>query len=327
MIISRTPFRISFAGGGSDLHAFYERWTGAVVSTTINKYVYVSVNRRFDHTVRVSYTRTEIVETASALQHELAREALHLAGLSGGVEIVTIADVPAGTGLGSSSSVTVGILNAVYAYTERFRSADQLARQACHIEIDVIQKPIGKQDQYSAAYGGLNYIEFHPDESVSVQPIICAAQTKRLLESRLLMFFTGVRGDCANILTEQQEDTRKGGGKHELLIEMVEIARRMRDALQRDDLTCFGALLHENWELKKRMNQGISNPAMTVGIARRAARERRAVRSLAPAAADSCCLYCEEAAYAAVRQAMTAEGLREFPIHFEGQSSRIIYVR
>ena len=326
MIISRTPFRISFAGGGSDLRAFYERRTGAVVSTTINKHVYVSVNPRFDHTVRVSYTKTEIVETANQLQHELAREVLQMAGISGGIEIVTIADVPAGTGLGSSSSVTVGILNAVYAYTERFRSAEQLAQQSCHIEIDVIRKPIGKQDQYSAAYGGLNYIEFNPDESVTVQPIICAAKTKRLLESRLLMFFTGVRGDCANILAEQQEDTRKGGDKQEILTEMVDIARGMRDSLQQDDLDSFGVQLHHNWELKKRMNHGISNPAIDRWYEQARRAGAHGGKILGAGGSGFLLLYCEEESHTAVRLAMKAEGLREFPIRFDGQGSRIIYV-
>jgi D-glycero-alpha-D-manno-heptose-7-phosphate kinase len=325
MIISRTPLRISFVGGGSDLQAFYRDQPGAVVSTAIDKYIYVSVTRRFDHTVRVSYTRTEIVETVENLQHELAREALRLAGLSGGVEIVTIADVPAGTGLGSSSSVTVGLLNAIYAYREKFRSAEQLAHDACRIEIDTLHKPIGKQDQYSAAFGDLNYMEFHADETVVVRPVICAAETRRLLQQRLMTFFTGIRGDAADILTEQQADTRRED-KKEVLAEMVELARQLRDALQQNDLSGFGALLHRNWELKKRMNTRISNPQVDAWYhaARRAGAQGGKI--LGAGGGGFLLLYCEEDSQEAVRQAMTAFGLREFPMSFDRQGSRIIYV-
>ena len=187
MIISRTPFRMSFAGGGSDLQAYYGRRPGAVVSAAIDRYMYVTVNHRFDQTIRVSYTKTEIVEQVDLLHHDLVREAMKLTGIGPGIEVTTIADVPSGTGLGSSSSLMVGLLNALYAFQGKYRSPDQLAREACHLEIDVLKKPIGKQDQYAAACGGMNYIQFNPDETVFVDPIICSLQTRTELGRRLML--------------------------------------------------------------------------------------------------------------------------------------------
>ena len=185
MIITRTPLRISFAGGGSDLPAFYEQEPGAVVSTAIDKYIYITVNPKFDHKIRASYSITEIVDTVDNLQHELIREAMHTLSLREGIEITSISDIPSsGTGLGSSSSYTVGLLNALYAYKGHMAGAERLAAEASHIEIDRCRKPIGKQDQYIAAYGGLNYIRFNPDGSVFTDPVICSAATRQKLQTR-----------------------------------------------------------------------------------------------------------------------------------------------
>src|SRR5512143_1467334 len=174
MIISRTPLRISFAGGGSDLPAFYEQEPGAVVSTAICKYVYITVNTKFDRRIRASYSRTEIVDHVDEIQHELIREALKVTGIDAAIEITSISDIPSrGTGLGSSSAYTVGLLNALYAYRYHLAGAERLAREACEIEIDRCGKPIGKQDQYIAAYGGMKYLAFDPDDTVHVDPILC----------------------------------------------------------------------------------------------------------------------------------------------------------
>ena len=173
MIISRTPLRMSFVGGGSDLPVFYRKYGGAVVSTAINRYVSVTVNQKFDDRIRISYSRTEDARTVNHIKHPLVREGLKLAGIAGGVEITSIADIPSkGSGLGSSSTFTVGLLNALHAYAGRHAGAEQLAREACEIEIERCGEPIGKQDQYAAAFGGLNLIQFNADDSVSVEPII-----------------------------------------------------------------------------------------------------------------------------------------------------------
>ena len=174
MIISRTPLRVSFLGGGSDLPSYYRRHGGAVLSTAIDHSVYVTVSRKFDNAVRVSYSRTEEVDQASQVEHPLVREALALAGIKGGIEITSVADIPAkGTGLGSSSSFTVGLLNALHAYRGCHATAARLAEESCNIEIERCREPIGKQDQYAAAYGGFNFIRFNPDESVEVKKVIC----------------------------------------------------------------------------------------------------------------------------------------------------------
>jgi len=326
MIISRTPFRVSFVGGGSDLSVYYRRSPGAVVSTTIDKYMYVTVNKRFDETVRVSYTKTEIVDTVDHIQHDLVREAMCLVGLGGGVEITTIADVPAGTGLGSSSSLAVGLLNALYAFTGRFRSAEQLAQEACQIEIDILGKPIGKQDQYAAAYGGLNYIQFNPDETVFVDPISCSKETKAQLQKRLLMFYTSLRGNSSDILVEQCREAASNKVKQKILEQMAELARQMRDALSSNDLSCFGKLLHQNWELKKQMAPGISNSRIDRWY--EAARRVGALggKILGAGGRGFLLLYCREGRQEFVRAVMQGLGLREFPFRFEPQGSKIIYV-
>ena len=186
MIISQAPYRVSLAGGGTDLPAFSREEAGAVLSIAIARHMYVTVSPRFDETTRVAYTRTEIASTIDEIDHDIAREALRLTELGRHLEITTIGDVPAGTGLGSSSSLTVGLLQALYAYRGEIVSAQRLAEEACRIEIDVLGKPIGRQDQYAAAFGGVNYIRFHPDDTVDVEPVPITAATVRELESRVL---------------------------------------------------------------------------------------------------------------------------------------------
>jgi D-glycero-alpha-D-manno-heptose-7-phosphate kinase len=177
MIISQTPYRVSFAGGGTDLPAFHREEYGAVLSTTIDHYMYVTIHRRFEPTIRVSYSRTEMAGTLDEVQHELVREAMRYVEIDEPLEITTIGDVPAGTGMGSSSSLTVGLLNALYAHRHLVVSPRLLAEQACRIEIEVLNKPIGRQDQYAAAFGGINYIRFNRDDSVDVEPVPCRAET------------------------------------------------------------------------------------------------------------------------------------------------------
>ena len=189
MIISQTPYRVSFAGGGTDLPAFYRREYGAVLSTTIDQHMYVTIHRRFEPTIRVSYSRTETSSTLEGVQHELVREAMRQVEIDEPLEITTIGDVPAGTGMGSSSSLTVGLLNALYAYRHRVVSPRLLAEQACHIEIDLLNKPIGRQDQYAAAFGGINYIRFNSDDTVDIEPLPCRAETLTELEQRTLAAF------------------------------------------------------------------------------------------------------------------------------------------
>jgi len=210
MIISRTPLRISFAGGGSDLEEYYKTGCGAVVSTAIDKYVYITVNKKFDDMIRVSYSKTELVDNVNELEHNVIRESLKLLEIRKKIEVVYMGDIPlgsAGIGLGSSSGLAVGVLNALYAYKGLHASAQRLADDACKIEIDILGHPMGKQDQYISAYGGFNYIQFNKDGTVFVDPIICNTETKTLLHNKLMLFYTGLVRVSSTILGEQKSKT------------------------------------------------------------------------------------------------------------------------
>jgi D-glycero-alpha-D-manno-heptose-7-phosphate kinase len=257
MIISQTPYRVSFAGGGTDLPAFYREEYGAVLSLAIQKHMYVTVTRRFEKSVRVSYSKTEIADSVDEVQHTIVREALRKTGLGEHMEIVTIGDVPAGTGMGSSSTLTVGLLNAMYALSGRVSSPGQLASQACTIEIEKLGNPIGKQDQYAAAYGGLNYIRFNSDDSVDVHPVPCSQESMAELESRALLLYTNNKRDANVILQKQSEGTIN---KMKILREMRDLASEMRAVISgRGNIDEFARLLHCGWELKRSLGFGISD--------------------------------------------------------------------
>jgi D-glycero-alpha-D-manno-heptose-7-phosphate kinase len=259
MILSKTPLRMSFVGGGSDLPAFYREGSGAVLSTAIDKYIYIAVNRKFDGRIRLSYSRTEEVDHASEVEHPLFREAMSLAGVVGGIEAASMADIPSkGSGLGSSSSFTVGVLNALYAYRNQMVSKQHLAEQACQIEIEKCREPIGKQDQFAAAFGGLNLIQFHPDESVSVDPVRCTASTLDLLQDHILVFFTGRTRSASQVLARQSE-ALGNSVRRQLMQRMVELAFELKRELETGSLAAVGALLHENWKLKMQMAEGITD--------------------------------------------------------------------
>jgi len=326
MIIARTPFRISFTGGGSDLRPYYGIRPGAVVSVALNRYVHVTVSKRFDDTVRVAYTRTEIVASADDVQHDLVREAMRLTGVLNGVEITTVADVPAGTGLGSSSSLTVGLLQALYARKGRYRSPEQLARDACHIEMEVLNRPIGKQDQYAAAYGGLNYMRFNSDESVFVQPILCKAETRRALEHRSLMFYISARRDDSRVLFEQHQRTIEDVNARAILDAMVDVAGQTRDSLQDGDLDAFGELLHSNWLLKCQLNPGVTSPSIDEWYT--AARSAGAIggKILGAGGSGFLFLFCAEGSQERVRGEMEKRGLRYFGAGFDPEGSKLFLI-
>ena len=258
MIISRTPFRISFAGGGSDLKSFYCNSMGAVLSTTINKYMYLAIHPYFDsQKIQLKYSKTELVSKIAEISHPIFRVVLDMYKLSG-VDINSVADIPSGTGLGSSSSFTVGLLNAVNAYKSTYISPSHLAEKACQVEIDIIKSPIGKQDQYVASYGGLNFITFHTDGSVKIDKIIMDPEKKKQLENNLIMVYTGnVRS--ANELLEKQIDALSDRKKYESQKMMVELAHELKNSLEKNNIEQFGYILHDGWELKKSLTSSISN--------------------------------------------------------------------
>lgn len=259
MLISQTPLRISFAGGGTDLKAYYQDSEGFVVSTAIDKYVYVLIKERFDDKIYLNYAaRKEIVDSVDEIQHELVREAARITGLGRGFELATFADIPSeGSGLGSSSSLTVGLLNAMYNYLGKQVTNDQLAEEACRIEIDILQKPIGKQDQYIAAHGGLSAITFHTDGCVTTQPVLLSERERHELGSRLMLFFTNVTRQASSILTEQRDRTAE---KRESLQGIYQLGKRISSAIDAREYDEIGRVLHENWMLKKELASGITNP-------------------------------------------------------------------
>jgi D-glycero-alpha-D-manno-heptose-7-phosphate kinase len=325
MIITRTPFRISFAGGGSDLPAYYRENGAAVVSTTIDKYMYVTVNKRFDDSVRVSYTKTEIAERVEDLRHEIVRAALRKTGVDRGVEITTIADIPAGTGLGSSSTLTVGLLHALHAYADRFSGAERLAREACEIEIDTLGQPIGKQDQYAAAYGGLNYIHFNRDDSVLVEPIICKLSTRRRLSESLVLFYTHMQRKSSDILDEQVSKTKQGKANRELGL-LVRLAEELHEALCDNRPEAMGKLLHRSWMIKRQIASGISDPRIDEWYKAALDAGAEGGKILGAGGGGFLLLYCEPEEQGRLVRRMEALGLRKIDFAFEGEGSRIIYV-
>jgi D-glycero-alpha-D-manno-heptose-7-phosphate kinase len=263
MIITQTPLRMSFAGGGSDLPSFYRQFGGAVVSTAIDKYVYVNVNKKFDNWIRLSYSRTEEVESVDQIEHRVVRAALQKLNISGGLEITSIADIPSrGTGLGSSSSFAVGLLLALHAYQSRYISPGDLAEEGCTVEIDLCAERIGKQDQYAAAFGGLNFFRFEPDDSVIVEPILCSGETLLRLQSSLITFYTGKTRQTSSILSEQSQQAESNKTTQGLLRRMVKLAHDLRTELNCGHVEALGEILDEGWRLKREVHPGVSSSAI-----------------------------------------------------------------
>ena len=261
MIISRTPLRVSFCGGGTDIDEFSlsESSGGRVVSTAINKYVYVTMNRRFDDRIRISYSSMEDVDSVSHIQHGLVREAMRLTGIESGVEITTIADIPGrGTGLGSSSSVTVGLLNAMHSFQGRNPSKEQLAEEACRIEIEIMGAPIGRQDQYAASFGGINSIRFG-ERGVSVEPIEIENDLASRVSSNFTLVFTGMTRSASKVLSEESEDELDKNSRMRVIREHADKAAIM---FQNGDLDSIGDLLNETWNAKRGLSSLITNQSI-----------------------------------------------------------------
>lgn len=322
MIISKTPFRLSFAGGGTDLPSFYEGEEGAVLSTALNKYVYLTVNKRFDETIRLSYSRTEIVKTTSEIEHPIFKNIVSKYAPKGGVEIISMADIPSGTGLGSSSSFTVGLLHALKGYLGKFQSAEELASEASLIEIKELGEPIGKQDQYIAAYGGLQFIRFAPQGHVFVDPIVCTDDTRKRLEASCILFFTGLIRDAKAVLTEQKQNTQ---ARAQTLREMALIARKMKTTLEKgESLETFGRLLHESWLLKKSVASNISNPQIDSWYERAIKNGASGGKILGAGAGGFLMVFCDPSKRARICDELSE--LSTFDVKFELQGSKIIFM-
>jgi D-glycero-alpha-D-manno-heptose-7-phosphate kinase len=322
MILTRTPFRIGFAGGGSDLPEFYRRSPGAVLSCTIDKAMYIAVHPYFHDKIRIKYSRTEDVATAAEVEHPLVRECLNLVGIERGMEIASFADVPAGTGMGSSSAFTVGLLHALWARSGRKPDAMELATAACEIEIERAKEPIGKQDQFAAAYGGLNFIQFRPDETVEVHPVECSAKTREELSRRLMLFYIGLERPAASILSEQGRNMADKD-KFRSVQQMVELATELRNALEEDNLDSFGDILDQGWKLKRGLAAGISNDVVETNYEK--AREAGATggKLLGAGSGGFLLLSCEPAKQQQLREALA--GLREMPVRLRERGSEVVH--
>lgn len=295
-----------------------------MISTAIKKYIFVTVNPKFDNGIRVAYSRTEEVATAREVEHQLVRAGLEITGIEGGVEITTVADIPSrGTGLGSSSTFTVALLHALHAFRGRYVSCCHLAEQACAIEIDICGEPIGKQDQYAAAFGGFHVYEFHPDDTVTVSPVICQPSTLRQLDEWMLLLYTGMTRAASSLLKEQSEQITSNPQKQEVLRRMVALCYGMRDEIQCDNLNAFGEILHEGWMLKRGLTSKISNA--TIDDCYDVARRHGAIggKILGAGAGGFLALYAPPERHAAICHALP--GLHKVPIGFDHAGSQIIF--
>ena len=319
MIVVQTPLRVSFLGGGTDFEDFYSNYGGAVLSTAIDKCVFVIVKERFDDAVYVNYSKKEIVDDFTQLEHELVRETMRVSGVTNGIEVTTLADIPTeGTGLGSSSSVTVGLLQALTAHKGELMTSETLAKGACHVEIDVLKKPIGKQDQYIAAYGNLRLIEFNKN-GIEVEKIELSPQNKKKLNDSLLLFYTGMTRKSSTILSEQKANIN---GRLEVLNEMKRLTYKARDAIVEGAFNEFGEILHRGWELKKKLASKISNPELNEMY--EAARKAGAIGGKITGAGGGgfLLLYCPNGSQDEVRSTIK---LRELHFRFERDGSKVIF--
>jgi D-glycero-alpha-D-manno-heptose-7-phosphate kinase len=321
VIIVQTPLRVSLFGGGTDFPGYYREQGGCVLTTAIDKYVFVTIKRRFDDKLRVGYTRTELVDDVSQIEHELIREAFRLTGITSGVEITTMADIPsAGSGLGSSGAVTVGALHAMHAYQHEMPSAERLAREACEIEIEKLGKPIGVQDQYIAAYGGFRWMEFGCDGGIHVQRLPLEPFVERSLNDNLLLFFTGQTRDASHILSEQHANLSL---QAPILNALRDNAIEARQQVAAGNLDSLGRLLDEGWTLKRRLASKISNGS--IDALYETARRAGALGGKITGAGGGgfLLLYCANGQRQSVREAL--RGLRELPFRFEPDGSKVIF--
>jgi D-glycero-alpha-D-manno-heptose-7-phosphate kinase len=323
MIITRTPLRISIGGGGTDLPSYYQRRGGFLISAAINRYIYIAINDTFTDDYVIKYSALERAERVEDISHPLVREALTLHPIGGAKEIVSIADIPAGTGLGSSGAFTVGLLKALYAYRREHVTAGALAEEACHIEIDILREPVGKQDQYIAAYGGLSCFDIDPDGKVRVSPVAISTDTLRDLEEHLLLFFTGYSRRAGEVLSDQHKRSKEGDeAMLSRLADTEAIGRRIGAALEEGDTTAYGNLMHEHWLAKRDRSPHMSNSDIDRWY--QAGIDNGAVggKLVGAGAGGFLMFYAKDAAR--LRETMASEGLTEVRFFFDHDGSTVM---
>jgi D-glycero-alpha-D-manno-heptose-7-phosphate kinase len=323
VLITRTPLRISIGGGGTDMPGYYRRRPALVISAAINRYCYIAVNKTFVNDYFVKYSELERVTSVDDLRHPIIREALRLQKIEPGIEIASMADIPAGTGLGSSGTFTVGLLRALHALKRHHVSSRQLAEEACRVEIDILDRPVGKQDQYIAAFGGLTCFRFHPDETVEVSPLATPEHALHDLEEHLLLFFTGYSRSASSILGDQRQRSVGGEATMRDSLEFIaEVGQRIKAALEAGDCVGFGKLMNEHWEYKRQRSSGISNSSIDAWY--RIALDNGAVggKLVGAGAGGFLLFYTQDPAM--LRPAMAAAGLAETRFQFDFDGSIVL---
>jgi D-glycero-alpha-D-manno-heptose-7-phosphate kinase len=323
VLITRTPLRISLGGGGTDLPSYYREHGGVVVSAAIDKYIFIAVNRTFTNDYFIKYSEMERTASVAEIKHPLVREALQLHDVGPGLELVSLADIPAGTGLGSSGAFTVGLLRALYGFKREHVSANALAEQACHIEIDLLGRSVGKQDQYIAAFGGITCFEFCADGRVHVAPLSISQDTLHDLEEHLLLFFTGYSRDADVMLADQRKRTEAGDGTMIAnLAAIADIGRRIKTALEHGDTLGFAALMDEHWRLKRKRTEGMSSTDTDRWYDLAMANGARGGKLVGAGAGGFLLFYSAEPAR--LRSALAREGLAEVRFHFDFDGSTTV---
>jgi D-glycero-alpha-D-manno-heptose-7-phosphate kinase len=323
MIITRTPLRITLVGGGTDLPSYYEQFRGVVLSAAISKYIFIAINRTFTPDYFLKYSALERVGEARRIEHPIIREALLQHGVEPSVEIVSTADIPSGTGLGSSGAFTVGLLRAIYAMRRDHVSASEVAEEACRIEIEQLSRPVGKQDQYVAAFGGLKTYTFEPDGTVTVTPLAVSSETFYDLEEHLLMFFTGYSRDADQVLAEQRsKSTARDPAMIDNLHFVKELGLRSKAALEHGDVEGFAALMHEHWEHKKKRSASMSNPNIDRWYEVGRANGAIGGKLVGAGAGGFLLFYTRDPRR--LRMAMAAEGLTEVRFTFDNDGSVVV---
>ncbi len=323
IIKTRTPLRVSFLGGGTDLREYYQHDFGCVISTAIKKYMYVIVKPYFfEDTYRLSYMKDEFVKTIGEIQHPIIREAFRMLDIKPGIEVFCFADIPSsGTGLGSSSSFAVGLLNALHAYKHEYKSQEEIAQEACKIEIEILKEPIGKQDQYAAAYGSINFIQFNKDERTIVEPINLTVEKKKELQENLLCFYTGITRKAGDILSEQKAQTMS---KKEFLDKMKNLALQFKKEIGNNQIENLGKYLHESWQLKRQLASKISNPAIDEMYEKAIAAGAEGGKLLGAGGGGFMLFYCKKENQENVRNAL--KEFKEEKIAIENSGTKISYI-
>jgi D-glycero-alpha-D-manno-heptose-7-phosphate kinase len=321
MIVTQTPLRIGLVGGGTDLPGYYREHGGRVLNTAIDKYIYVIVKQRFDDDIYINYSQKEIVSRVEDIQHELVREAMYMTGVRSGVEITTLADIPsAGSGLGSSSAVTVGLLNALFAYRGRQVTARELAEGACTIEIDRCRKPIGKQDQYAAAYGGICDLRFGPGDRVEVEQINLSPQMRRLMSNELLLFYTGVTRSANGILQEQSANT---ADRLPQLAQLRDLAGEAAAGLRGGDVQAVGVAMNKSWEVKRTLASGVSTSQIDQAVEAVLSAGATGAKVTGAGGGGFLLVVCPLERQRAVRDALPQ--MRELPMKIDPSGSRVVF--